>query len=75
MNTQSENISRANSMRGEILAAPDVWIPRRDTLLDWLNAFLLRAAAPSYELGETEEDDLKALERFLRHRKVPAALA
>ncbi len=62
-------------MRGEILAAPDVWIPRRDTLLDWLNSFVLRAAAPNYELGETEDADLKALDRFLRHRKVPAALA
>jgi hypothetical protein len=75
MNTQNENISRANAMRGEILAAPDVWLPRRDSLLDWLNAFVLRAAAPSYALGETEEADLKALDRFLRHRKVPAALA
>ena len=75
MNTQSENISRANALRGEILAAPDVWIPRRDSLLDWLNAFVLRAAAPSYELGETEAADLMALDRFLRHRKVPSALA
>ncbi|MGD1029522.1 MAG: hypothetical protein ABSA05_00130 [Opitutaceae bacterium] len=75
MNPQNENISRAQAMRDEILAAPDVWLPRRDTLLDWLNAFMKRAEKPSYELGATEADDLTALDRFLRRKKVPVAQA
>ena len=75
MNTQNENISHAQVMRDEILASPDVWLPRREDLLGWLNAFVQRAEAPSYELGETEAADLSALDRFLRSKKVPVVLA
>jgi hypothetical protein len=75
MITQNENISRAQTMRDEIIAAPDVWLPRRDTLLEWLNAFVQRAEMPSYELGSTEAADLTALDRFLRGKKVPVAQA
>jgi hypothetical protein len=75
MNPQNENVSRAQAMRDEINAAPDVWLPRREILLDWLNAFVQRAEKPSYELGETEAADLTALDRFLRRKRVPVAPA
>lgn len=74
MNEKNENLSRAQAMRDDILASPDVWLPRRDTLLDWLNAFVQRAAMPSYTIGETEAADLTALDRFLRNKKVPAVV-
>ena len=74
MNEKNENLSRAQAMRDDILASPDVWLPRRDILLDWLNAFVQRAETPSYMIGETEVADLTALDRFLRNKKVPAVV-
>jgi hypothetical protein len=73
MQNNKEHITHADSLRTDILGAPDVWLPRRDVILDWLNGFLRRAAVPSYALGDTEADDLTALDRFLRKRKIPVA--
>ncbi len=64
---------QARALRADIMAAPQIWLPRRDILLEWLNEFLLRAATPRYELEPTEAEDLNALERFLRQQHVPAA--
>lgn len=74
MNKDNEHLIHARALRADILAAPDVWLPRREILLDWLNAFLARAAAPKYELDQTEEADLAALDQFLRKTKVPVAV-
>ena len=68
----SEYFLHARTLRADILAAPDVWLPRREILIDWLNDFLGRAEKSSYELGETEAADLVALDQFLRRKRVPA---
>ena len=73
MDKQNEYISQASALRADVLAAPTVWLPRREVLLDWLNGFLSRAKTPDYDLGETEAADLAALEKFLRKKKVPVA--
>jgi hypothetical protein len=72
--TQSKNhLLHARSLRSDILAAPAVWLPRREVLLQWLDGFLLRARAPAYALEETEAADLEALDLFLRGKEIPVA--
>lgn len=73
MNSHHEHLVHARALRADILAAPGVWLPRREILLDWLNKFLQRVAVANYELGETEVADLVALDKFLRKRSVPVA--
>jgi hypothetical protein len=73
MHPHQEKLVHARQLRADIAAAPDVWLPRRDILITWLDTFLTRIAAPKSVLGETDAADLVALERFLRHQKVPAA--
>jgi hypothetical protein len=65
------HLVQARSLRTDLLAAPEVWLPRREILLGWLNEFLTRAEQPRYELEETETADLGALEQFMRRHKVP----
>jgi hypothetical protein len=69
----NQHVDHARALRADILAAPQIWLPRREILLEWLNGFLLRAVTPRYELESTEAEDLNALERFLRQQHVPAA--
>lgn len=73
MSKDHDHLTHARTLRAEILAAPQVWLPRREILLEWLDGFLSRAARGSYELQETEAADLRALDEFLRRQKVPAA--
>lgn len=73
MNSHHEHLVHARALRADILAAPGVWLPRREILLDWLDKFLQRVALANYELGETEAEDLAALDKFLRKRSVPVA--
>ena len=73
MQTHHQQLTRARALRADILAAPTVWLPRREILLEWLNGLLLRAEKPKYELGESEASDLAALDHFLRKKKVPVA--
>jgi hypothetical protein len=68
-----EHLVHARALRADIIAAPAVWLPRRDILVDWLDGFLKRVTAPKYELGETEAADLAALDKFLRKKSVPVA--
>lgn len=75
MHKPTVHLTHARSLRADILAAPEVWLPRREIMLDWLNSFMLRAEKPAYHLGETEAADLTALDLFLRKKKVPAAAA
>lgn len=75
MHRSNIHLSHARTLRAEILAAPEVWLPRREVLLDWLNGFVLRATEPAYHLGETEAADLTALDSFLRKKKIPTAAA
>jgi hypothetical protein len=73
METLNHYVTQARALRADILGAPTVWLPRRETLLEWLNGFLLRAQKTRYELGETEANDLVALDQFLRRKKIPVA--
>lgn len=73
MPKHTEHLTHARQLRADILAAPAVWLPRREVVLDWLNAFVLRAEVAAYSLGETEADDLTALDQFLRKKKIPSA--
>jgi len=73
MQKNKEHLIHARTLRADILAAPGVWLPRREILLEWLNAFLLRAESSKYELEETEASDLTALDQFLRRKKVPVS--
>lgn len=73
MNQHHEHLLHARALRADILAAPDVWLPRREILIDWLDKFLQRVVVPNYQLGETEAADLAALDKFLRKRLVPVA--
>jgi hypothetical protein len=63
----------AKSLLADIQGAPTAFLPRRDTLVDWLNAYLLRAARPGYVMDPTEADDLAELEKFIRAHDVPVA--
>jgi hypothetical protein len=74
MKKNDEHLTRARALQADILGAPAVWLPRREILLEWLNGFVSRAGAASYELGETEAADLSALDQFLRKKKVPVAV-
>jgi len=73
MTNKSEHLIHARSLQADILAAPDVWLPRREILLEWLKSFLLRASGTKYEIDAGEAADLRALEQFLRRKKVPVA--
>jgi hypothetical protein len=73
MNQHHEHLVHARALRADILAAPNVWLPRREILVDWLDKFLQRVVVPNYELGETEAADLAALDKFLRKKFVPVA--
>ena len=73
MSKHHEHLVHARALRADILAAPGVWLPRRETLLEWLEKFLQRVTVPNYNLGETEAADLVALDKFLRKRLVPVA--
>ncbi|HVS51194.1 MAG TPA: hypothetical protein VHD62_02470 [Opitutaceae bacterium] len=73
MSSNREHLAHAHALQADISAAPEVWLPRREILLEWLEKFLQRVAAPDYELGETEADDLAALDKFLRKKMVPVA--
>jgi hypothetical protein len=73
MNKHNEHLVHARALRADILAAPGVWLPRREILLEWLERFLQRVVAPNYEIGETEAADLAALDKFLRKKMVPVA--
>jgi hypothetical protein len=70
---RQQELVHARALRADILAAPNVWLPRREILLEWLDGFLQRAAAARYELEPTEASDLEALDQFLRTQKVPVA--
>ncbi len=73
MKTQNDSLIHARALQADILAAPDLQLPRREVLLEWLDGFVKRATAPAYEVGGTELDDLNALDQFLRKENIPVA--
>jgi hypothetical protein len=67
------NRAQAQVLQSEIQNAPSTLIPRREPILEWLKAFLIRSDRKDYVMGETEADDLTALDLFLRAYGVPVA--
>ena len=67
------NQVHARSLLTDIQNAPDIALPRRETLVDWLNAYLVRAERRGYVGAPAETDDLVALDKFLRSVRIPAA--
>ena len=67
------NQTQARALLADIQSAPTTVIPRREPIVVWLNAFLLRSDQKDYVMGETEAADLIALDQFLRTYHVPVA--
>jgi len=74
MHKYEEQLTHAQALRTAILASPEIWLPRRAILLEWLDGFVTRAASTEYELSDGDASDLNALGGFLRKRKLPVAL-
>lgn len=73
MQKHHTHLVHAQALRADIVSSPDLWLPRRDAILHWLNAFLARAETGKFELAATDADDLAALDTFLRKKKIPTA--
>ena len=69
----SPHVVHARALLADIHRSPDILLPRRATLTEWLDAFLVRAEAPAYHLQETEAADLIDLDQYLRTLKLPGA--
>ena len=69
---EKENQAQAKSLLADIMGAPAVLLPRRDTLVAWLEAYLLRSDRRGYVMEDSESTDLNALSRFLRSQGVEA---
>ena len=70
---EESNQVHARSLLADIQGAPQTALPRREALVDWLNALLARAERRGYVMAPTETADLVALEKFLRSHEVPVA--
>jgi len=64
--------AHARTLLADMAGAPTSHLPRRATLVDWLNDYLSRASENGYVTNLAEADDLIALDRFLRAHEVPA---
>ena len=65
--------THAKALLADIQGAPSAFLPRRETLVDWLNAYLVRSDRRGYVVDPTETTDLAELEKFLRAHDVPVA--
>jgi hypothetical protein len=70
---ENTNQTQARALLADIQGAPTTLIPRREPIVGWLTAFLLRSDRTGYVMGATEADDLIALDQFLRTYQVPIA--
>jgi hypothetical protein len=62
----------ATSLHNDIEAAANNGLPRREVLLEWLDDFLLRAKKRSFQMEQTDVDNLTALDQFVRFSGIPA---
>jgi hypothetical protein len=62
----------ARSLLEDIQSAATGVLPRREILLNWLDAFLQRTAQMGFQLKPDELDTLLALDRLLRVNRIPA---
>jgi hypothetical protein len=68
------NQTHARSLLADLKRAPGTPIPRRETIVDWLNAYLVRSDKTGYVAGPEEAADLIALDEFLRSHQIPVAV-
>jgi hypothetical protein len=68
------NQIHARSLLADLKCAPSTPIPRRETIVDWLNAYLVRSDIAGYVAGPDETADLVALDEFLRSHQIPIAV-
>lgn len=71
----SSNQSQAKALLADIHASPSTALPRRDTLVEWLDTLVLRSHQKGYVASDEDSKDLIALARFLRVNDVPMAAA
>lgn len=65
--------TQAKALLNDIESAPVTAIPRRDTIVAWLETYLARTSRKGYVTDEAEAKDLIALDQFLRTCAVPVA--
>jgi hypothetical protein len=63
---EKENQAQAKALLADIQGSPAVALPRRETIVDWLEAYLRRSDRRGYVMDDSEGTDLHALARFLR---------
>jgi hypothetical protein len=68
------NQTHAKSLLADLKCAPGTPIPRRETIVNWLNAYLVRSDKTGYVAGPDEAADLVAVEEFLRSHQIPVAV-
>ena len=71
--TDNSNQAQARSLLADIQGAADQALPRRGAIVEWLDAFLVRAGVKGYQLQETEAADLASLDLYLRSEHVPVS--
>ena len=72
---ESTHQNHARSLLADIEGAPATLLPRRATIVEWLNTYLARASENGYVTNDAEAGDLIALGKFLRTYEVPATHA
>jgi hypothetical protein len=70
MTKTSQYLAQALALQHAITHAPDTWLPRRDSLLDWLNNFVKRAESASFIPQASEVADLADLQLFITNKKI-----
>jgi hypothetical protein len=68
------NQTRARSLLADLMRAPGTLIPRRETIVSWLNACLVRSDKMGYVAEADDAADLVALDEFLRSHQIPVAI-
>ncbi len=71
MNTTT--MTQARALQADLLGSAHIWIPRREILMDWLKAFLIRGAKPNYVADQDDTEGLDAIGVFLRQSSIPVA--
>jgi hypothetical protein len=68
------NQTHARSLLADLMRAPGTLIPRRETIVSWLNAYLIRSDKTGYVAEADDAADLVALDQFLRSHQIPVAI-
>jgi hypothetical protein len=70
---EATHSTQARALLHDIESAPVTAIPRRDTIIAWLETYLARTSQKGYITDDAEAKDLIALDHFLRTYAVPVA--